>query len=91
MPSWWCWGTLGSSGFGSTSARTCGPCSWVLEEAFRYFGGVPKELLFDQRKSVITKDLRLPGGAVMRNAEFLRFGAHLGLHPPSLPTLSDPD
>ena len=30
-----------------------------LEEAFRAFGGVPQELLFDQMKAVITRDLRL--------------------------------
>jgi transposase len=47
-----------------------------LEEAFRYFGGVPQELLFDQMKSVITRDLRLEGGALVRNLEFLRFAHH---------------
>jgi hypothetical protein len=41
-----------------------------------YFGGVPQELLFDQMKSVITRDLRLEGGALVRNAEFLRFAHH---------------
>ena len=49
-----------------------------LEEAFAFFGGVPQELLFDQMKSVITKDLRLLGGDLVRNAEFLRFAAHWG-------------
>jgi transposase len=34
-----------------------------LEEAFHYFGGVPQELLFDQMRAVITRDLRLEGGA----------------------------
>ena len=47
-----------------------------LEEAFRYFGGVPRELLFDQMKAVITRDLRLEGGALIRNLEFLRFAHH---------------
>jgi transposase len=47
-----------------------------LEEAFLYFGGVPQELLFDQMKAVITRDLRLEGGALVRNAEFLRFAQH---------------
>jgi transposase len=47
-----------------------------LEEAFVYFGGVPQELRFDQMKAVITRDLRLEGGALVRNAEFLRFAAH---------------
>ena len=52
-----------------------------LEEAFRYFGGVPQELLFDQMKAVITRDLRLEGGALIRNAEFLRFAHHWGFTP----------
>ena len=49
-----------------------------IEEAFAYFGGVPQELLFDQMKAVITRDLRLEGGALVRNAEFLRFARHWG-------------
>jgi transposase len=49
-----------------------------LEEAFAYFGGVPQERLFDQMKAVITRDLRLEGGALVRNAEFLRFARHWG-------------
>jgi transposase len=52
-----------------------------LEEAFGYFGGVPQELLFDQMKAVITRDLRLEGGALIRNAEFLRFAHHWGFTP----------
>ncbi|MCC7180411.1 MAG: transposase [Acidobacteria bacterium] len=36
-----------------------------LEEAFLAFGGVPQELLFDQMKAVITRDLRLEGGALV--------------------------
>lgn len=47
-----------------------------LEEAFRFFGGVPQELLFDQMASVITKDLRDQGERLIENAEFLRFAAH---------------
>ena len=47
-----------------------------LEDAFRYFGGVPHELLFDQMKAVITRDLRLQGGALVHNLEFLRFAHH---------------
>jgi transposase len=49
-----------------------------LEEAFRFFGGVPQEVLFDQMKSVITKDLRDQGERLIENAEFLRFAAHWG-------------
>jgi transposase len=47
-----------------------------LEEAFACFGGVPKELLFDQMASVITADLRDQGEHLVGNAEFLRFAAH---------------
>ena len=49
-----------------------------LEEAFAFFGGVPRELLFDQMKAAITKDLRLLGGQLVINEEFLRFAAHWG-------------
>jgi len=52
-----------------------------IEEALLYFGGVPQELLFDQMKAVITRDLRLEGGALVRNAEFLRFTHHWGFTP----------
>jgi transposase len=47
-----------------------------LEEAFACFGGVPREILFDQMASVITRDLRDQGGRLMENKEFLRFAAH---------------
>ncbi len=52
-----------------------------LEEAFRAFGGVPQELLFDQMKAVITRDLRLQDGALVHNLEFLRFAHHWGFTP----------
>ena len=52
-----------------------------LEEAFAFFGGVPYELLFDQMKAVITRDLRLEGGALVHNLEFLRFARHWGFTP----------
>jgi transposase len=52
-----------------------------LEEAFRFFGGVPHELLFDQMKAVITADLRLLGGQLVINEEFLRFAAHWCFRP----------
>ena len=52
-----------------------------LEDAFLAFGGVPQELLFDQMKAVITRDLRLQGGALVRNLEFLRFAHHWGFTP----------
>jgi transposase len=47
-------------------------------EAFAFFGGVPRELLFDQMASVITQDLRDQGERLIENAEFLRFSAHWG-------------
>lgn len=47
-----------------------------IEEALAFFGGVPREMLFDQMKAVITKDLRLLGGQLVRNEEFMRFAAH---------------
>ena len=62
-------------------ARTCATLIDGLEDAFRYFGGVPQELLFDQMKAVITRDLRLEGGALVRNLEFLRFAHHWGFTP----------
>ncbi len=49
-----------------------------LAEAFTYFGGVPREVLFDQMKSVITADLRPVGERLIVNEEFLRFAAHYG-------------
>ena len=49
-----------------------------LEAAFAYFGGVPRELLFDQLKAVILDDQRPHGGRVLENPEFLRFAAHWG-------------
>lgn len=52
-----------------------------LEAAFAFFCGVPRELLFDQMRSVITKDERLSGGKLLHNAEFLRFTTHWGFTP----------
>ncbi len=49
-----------------------------LESAFRYLGGVPSELLFDQMKAVIVEDNREVGGGLMENPEFLRFAFHWG-------------
>lgn len=47
-----------------------------LEEAFTVFGGTCREVLFDQMKSVITRDGRMNGEKLVSNAEFLRFAAH---------------
>ena len=52
-----------------------------LERAFARFGGVPKELLFDQMRAVVLSDQRVGGGELVLNAEFLRFAAHWGFHP----------
>lgn len=52
-----------------------------LEAAFAFFGGVTRELLFDQMRSVITRDERLDGGKLLHNAEFLRFSAHWSFTP----------
>lgn len=49
-----------------------------LEDAFWFFGGVPRELLFDQMKAVIIEDERASGGRLLENAEFARFAAHCG-------------
>jgi hypothetical protein len=47
-----------------------------LEQAFAFFEGVPRELPFDQMKSVIVEDERLNGGRLVENPEFLRFAHH---------------
>ena len=52
-----------------------------LEAAFERFGGVPRELLFDQMRSVVVSDDRFSGGGLVVNAEFLRFAAHWGFVP----------
>ena len=52
-----------------------------LEAAFERFGGVPRELLFDQMRSVVLSDDRSSGGGLVVNAEFLRFASHWGFAP----------
>jgi transposase len=49
-----------------------------LTECFRAWGGVPRELLFDQMKSVLTRDDRLTGGGLLTNLECQRFAEHYG-------------
>jgi hypothetical protein len=44
-----------------------------LEDAFLSFGGLPRELLFDQMKAVITRDLRLEGGTFALGGMALAF------------------
>ena len=59
----------------------------ALGSAFASFGGVPRELLFDQMRSVVISDERVAGGALMLNAEFLRFAAPLGVHAALVPAV----
>lgn len=49
-----------------------------LETCFTMWGGVPREVLFDQMRAVVTRDERLRGGGLRRNLEFLRFARHYG-------------
>ncbi len=52
-----------------------------LEEAFRFFGGVPHELLFDQMRAIVVEDRRGEGGRLIENPEFLRFAHHWDFRP----------
>jgi transposase len=47
-----------------------------LAECFTAWGGVPRELLFDQMRSVLTRDDRLAGGGLLTNLECQRFAEH---------------
>jgi transposase len=51
-----------------------------LETCFAWWGGVVRELLFDQMRSVITRDERLAGGGLVRNLELSRFARHYRFH-----------
>ncbi|MBK6781247.1 MAG: transposase family protein [Gemmatimonadetes bacterium] len=42
------------------------------------WGGVPRHLLFDQMRSVLTRDDRLAGGGLLTNPECQRFAQHYG-------------
>lgn len=53
----------------------------VLEQAFAYFGGVPREVLFDQMKAAILEDQRLEGGPLVENMELVRFAHHRQFRP----------
>ncbi len=54
-----------------------------LESAFALFGGVPRELLFDQMLTAVLSDNRTGGAELILNGEFLGFSAHWGLMPRS--------
>ena len=49
-----------------------------VETCFTTWGGVPRELLFDQMRAVLTRDDRLSGGGLVRNLELTRFARHYG-------------
>lgn len=53
--------------------------------AFRYLGGVPAEVLYDNMKHVV---LRRRGGQVDFNVELLHFAHHYGFQPRSCPPYS---
>ena len=52
-----------------------------LEAAFAFFGGVPREILFDQMRAVVVADHRFEGGRLIENAEFSRFAHHWQFRP----------
>ena len=52
-----------------------------LEQAFAFFGGVPREILFDQMRSVILADHRFEGGGLIENPELSRFAHHWQFRP----------
>ena len=62
-----------------------------LERAFARFGGVPKELVFDQMRAVVLSDQRVGGGELVLTAEFLRFAAHWGFPPARMPAVLGAD
>ena len=62
-----------------------------LEQAFAFFGGVPRELLFDQMRSVITNDERLDGAPAGSQCRVPPLQRALELHAPRLPTLPGQD
>ncbi|MGH7635350.1 MAG: IS21 family transposase [Gemmatimonadaceae bacterium] len=49
-----------------------------LETCFTSWGGVPRDLLFDQMRSVITRDERFLGGTIVTNLELARCAQHFG-------------
>jgi len=53
--------------------------------AFRYFGGIPSEILYDNMKNVV---LRKSEGKPVFNLEFLHFAHHYGFQPSLCPPYS---
>jgi transposase len=52
------------------------------QNAFRYFGGVPSEILYDNMKNVV---VRRHVGAAKFNGTFMDFAAHAGFNPVACP------
>lgn len=52
-----------------------------LEQCFTTWGGLTRELLFDQMRSVLTRDERLTGGRLVHNLELLRWCRHYDVKP----------
>ncbi|MBK6424600.1 MAG: transposase [Gemmatimonadetes bacterium] len=65
-------------GSASIPARICGRCSTRLAACLDDWGGVPRHLLFDQMRSVLTRDDRFAGGGLLTNPECQRFAQHYG-------------
>lgn len=55
------------------------------QKAFKYFGGIPVEILYDNMKNVVVKRFL---GVVQWNATFLSFCLHYGFRPLTTPTYS---
>lgn len=49
-----------------------------LADCFESWDGVPRQLLFDQMKSVLTRDDRLTGSGLLTNRECQSFAQHFG-------------
>ena len=60
------------------------------EHAFEYFGGVPKQVLYDNMKTVVIERDGYGEGNHKLNPLFLDFAKHWGLHSQALPALSCP-
>ncbi|MBK6306040.1 MAG: DDE-type integrase/transposase/recombinase [Gemmatimonadetes bacterium] len=60
-----------------------------LSACFASWGGVPRELLFDQMRSVLTRDDRLTGAALTISS--WRFARHYGAQAKVCPPVPRPD
>lgn len=47
-----------------------------LESASGYYGGIPREMLLDQMRSMVVSDRWTDGGRLTLNGEILRFSSH---------------